>query len=479
MTVLLVVVLVVATALAGTATAVALRLFLLGRLDAQLSAAGGRFAASLSAGTRGDVVPGQPVGTLGVRLVDGRVAEAAVVGPGGQSVTAALSPDDVRALAGLTPDGARLTVDLDRLHDYRLQAQAAADGSVQVTGLPEAEVDATMRRLIAVEVMLFVAVIAVAGCVVAVLVRRTLRPLRTVAETARHVAGLPLTSAAAPIEIPPPAQDSTSEVGDVATAFDQMLAHVRSALAARDVTEERLRQFVADASHEFRTPLATIRAHTDLLQEDFPATASDSLARIAGATARMTGLVEDLLLLARLDDGGRPRGSEADLSRIVVEVVTDAGAVAPGHRWRLDLPEEPVEVVGDEEDLRRVVSNLVGNAAQHTPAGTTVTVTLDATGEGAHLVVADDGPGIPRSDQTKVFDRFTRGDVARSSAQRSTGLGLAIARGVVVAHGGTIAVHSRPGDTRFAVTLPRVAAARVRSSAAPSPVASSSSPTAP
>ncbi|MHA3703444.1 sensor histidine kinase [Jatrophihabitans sp. YIM 134969] len=452
-TLLLVGVLVVATALAGVATALGLRLFLLGRLDDQITAAGGRFAASLEVGTGDDVVPGQAVGTLGVRLLDDRVDEAAVVGGDGRGVAVELTDADVRHLAGLPVDGTSHTVDLDRLHDYRLQARPGPDGAVQVTGLPEAEVDATMRRLIAVEVGLFVLVIAVAAGVVTLLVRRTLRPLRLVAETSREVAALPLTSAAVAVPALRFGPDTTSEVGNVATAFDHMLDHVRDALATRDLTEDRLRQFVADASHEFRTPLASIRAHAESLRDD--PTSAQALDRIDDATRRMASLVEDLLVLARLDHAG-PRAPEVtDLSRLVVEEVDGARGVAPGHRWRLDLPDDPVEVAADGEQLRRVVANLVGNAAHHTPSGTTVTVALRCTGSGARLEVADDGPGIPATLQPKVFDRFTRGDTARTSSHVGAGLGLAIVDRVVSAHDGSVTLTSAPGATCFTVALPR------------------------
>ena len=169
----------------------------------------------------------------------------------------------------------------------------------------------------------------------------------------------------------------------------------------------------------------------------------------------MTGLVEDLLLLARLDTGRPLQRDSVDLTRLVVDAVSDAHVAGPGHTWELDLPDEPVVVTGDEARLHQVLANLLANARVHTPPGTVVTTSL-AVGDGAGVVltVADDGPGIPASLQPEVFERFARGDSSRSRRGGSTGLGLAIVAAVVRAHGGTIAVHSAPGWTEFVVALP-------------------------
>lgn len=466
---LLVVVLLAATALIGVVTALSLRAFLVGRLDQQLASAGGRFAISLEhgqltpGGSDGDAdnaVPGQSIGTLGVRLFDGRLAQSAIVEPDGHNVAPTLTSADVRLLAAQPVDGSARTLELGRLGDYRVQAVAGRDGDVLITGLPQHDVDATLAQLVLVESVVFVVVIVIAAVVVALLVRRTLRPLRRVTDVARHVADLPLTEAATPLPsgLAPP--NPSTEVDQVSTAFEHMLDHIRAALAARDLTEERLRQFVADASHEFRTPLASIRVYSESLQRGerpLEPAVIETLGRIDAATARMATLVEDLLLLARLDDAEAQRTVPTDLSQLVVEAVVEACALAPDRRWQLDLPDNPVLVDGDPGRLHRVVGNLVGNARLHTPSGTTVEISLavaDASGT-VELVVADDGPGIPSSLQARLFDRFTRGDVARSSAHGSTGLGLAIASGVVAAHGGSIAVVSGHGATRFIVRLPR------------------------
>lgn len=189
------------------------------------------------------------------------------------------------------------------------------------------------------------------------------------------------------------------------------------------------------------------------------------MSRVQSEAVRMTALVEDMLLLARLDTGRPLERSPVDLSRLLVDTVSDAHVAGPEHQWSLDVPDRPVMVAGDEARLHQVLANLLANARLHTPPGTAVATSLAVGPDGAAvLTVADDGPGIPEWLQPEVFERFARGDSSRSrrgaapvatSAQSgSTGLGLAIVAAVVRAHGGAIAMHSAPGDTRFTVTLP-------------------------
>jgi two-component system OmpR family sensor kinase len=240
-----------------------------------------------------------------------------------------------------------------------------------------------------------------------------------------------------------------------------MLDHVGSSLQARHDSETRLRQFIADASHELRTPLAAIRGYAELSRRgELTPDTEYSLTRISSQAERMTTLVEDLLLLARLDAGRPLERTEVDLTRLVVDAVSDAHVSGPQHRWQLALPEEPVTVQGDPARLVQVLTNLLANARTHTPAGTTVTVGLSAAGRGVELSVVDDGPGIAPELLPHVFERFARGSASRSRHDGSTGLGLAIVDAVVAAHGGTVAVHSRPGRTEFAVWLPDGGASR-------------------
>jgi two-component system, OmpR family, sensor kinase len=171
----------------------------------------------------------------------------------------------------------------------------------------------------------------------------------------------------------------------------------------------------------------------------------------------MSELVDELLLLAQLD-AGRPLASEpVDLTRLAIDVCSDARAAAPDHRWQLELPDEPITVHGDELRLHQVLANLLSNAARHTPAGTAVTVAVEARPQEAVLVVTDNGPGIPPELRPDIFERFVRGDSSRSRSAGSSGLGLAIVQAVTAAHGGHVTVTSRPGETRFTITLPRAA----------------------
>ena len=289
--------------------------------------------------------------------------------------------------------------------------------------------------------------------------RVNVRPLEHVAATAGRVSTLPLSSGEVSLTERVPAQhtDRRTEVGQVGAALNDLLDHVDAALQARHDSEQQLRRFVADASHELRTPLASIRGYAELSRREtdpVPDGVRHALGRIESEAGRMSSLVEDLLLLARLDAGRPLEHTRVDLTMLLLDTVGDARAAGPDHRWRLDLPDEPVEVVGDPARLTQVVVNLLANARVHTPAGTTVTSRLRPDVDRVALEVEDDGPGVPGDLLPTVFARFTRADDARVRGQGSTGLGLSIADAVVVAHGGTIGVESAPGRTVFRVALP-------------------------
>jgi two-component system OmpR family sensor kinase len=251
--------------------------------------------------------------------------------------------------------------------------------------------------------------------------------------------------------------DAGTEVGQVGIALNRMLGHVDHALAARHASETRVRQFVADASHELRTPLASIRGYAEFAERTagrLPADAANALVRVRSQTERMADLVDDLLLLARLDSGRPLSRDDVDLSRLLAEAVGDAHVAGSDHTWLLELPEEPVVVAGDAGRLQQVVGNLLANARTHTPPGTRVRTALATDGPHAVVTVSDDGPGIPPALAPQVFERFARGDDSRTRGAGSTGLGLAIVEAVVTAHGGDVGVTSRPGATRFTVRLP-------------------------
>ncbi|HEV7899394.1 MAG TPA: ATP-binding protein [Planosporangium sp.] len=400
--------------------------------------------------------PGQVAGTLLGRIVDGQVRDA------GRRDTTTADPQDLPAaqhqvLINLPVDSRPYTRSLGSFGDYRLIASRSPDGDVLITGLPLADVYALRDLLIALETAIGLGAAVLAALLGTLIVRRTLRPLDRVAATARRVAELPLDRGEVALSVRMPDADPRTEVGQVGAALNRMLGHVAAALAARQASETRVRHFVADASHELRTPLAAIRGYAELtgrFRDSVPTDVAYAMRRVQAETARMTALVEDLLLLARLDSG-RPLAREpVDLTRLVIDAVSDAHIAARDHNWRLDLPDEPVTVTGDPARLHQVLANLLANARTHTPPGTTVVTELTVTGGQVALAVADDGPGIPAELLPEVFDRFARGDTSRSRAAGSTGLGLAIVAAVVEAHHGRVEVASGPGHTVFTVRLP-------------------------
>ena len=468
LTVGLVVLLAISCAAVGLAAVFELSGFLTSRLDEQLAQTGNRFAVSLEHGDlplklndhdgdeHGDDRR-QATGTFGARLVDGTVTASAVVrSTGVEDVT--LTARDRARLAGIPLDGKGHSVDLSTLNDYRVTASKGLDGDVLITGLPLEPVQATVHRLELVAAIVFGAALTVTGVAGALWVRWSLRPLSRVAATATRVSELPLANGE--VALPPraPEPDPRSEVGQMAGAFNRMLGHVEDALTKRHASEERLRSFAADASHELRTPVASVRGHAELAllhPGPVPPPIARALERIAAESGRMGEMVDEMLLLARLDAGRPLERQPVDLTMLVLDTVTDARAAGPGHRWELDLPEEPVTVLGDQHRLHQVLANLLANARLHTPDGTKVTVTLETEGATAVLRVHDDGPGVPRDIQPGVFERFTRADHRRraDASGGGAGLGLSIVAAVAEAHGGSVELESRPGSTTFTVRI--------------------------
>jgi len=407
--------------------------------------------------------PGLPVGTVGERIVRASVVASGRLAEGSpRPVT--LTTEQQAALADFPINDTVQTRTIPGLGEYRLTAQRSPDGDVVIAGLPLSGVHDTIYQLVLVEVIVAGSGLVIAAVVGSVIVRRNLAPLRRVAATARRVSSMPLDrgDVALAERVPDVHADPRTEVGQVALAFNRMLGHVGAALAARHASETRVRQFVADASHELRTPLASIRGYAEYAQlsggTDLPDDVAHALSRVRSQTERMSELVDDLLLLARLDAGRPLDSAPVDLTRLVVDAVGDAHAAGPDHVWHLDVPDDVVEVLGDESRLHQVVGNLLANARSHTPPGTTVSVSLTVPGGSAArqavLAVVDDGPGIAPELLPDVFERFARGEGSRTRGAGSTGLGLAIVAAVVEAHGGSVAVESRPGRTAFTVRLP-------------------------
>jgi two-component system OmpR family sensor kinase len=487
--------------------------------DSQLTSIGDRLRGSGPQGPYASSLlrGGQQVGTLyavfesGTRTPLGSGMLTTPNGPAVQQVelqTMVLNP-----LGDVSPSDGPSTIRLPGLGRYRVIAyaveiNAGQQDGVLVIGIPLADNDQILTKT------LFVAgigtALALIGAAVAVqaVVRRSLLPLNRVAATAQQVSQLPLDrgEVALALRVAPSDADPVSEVGRVGQAFNHMLDNVAGALAARQTSETKLKQFIADASHELRNPLASIRGYAELTRRErdqVPHDTAYALGRVEAEAERMSALVEDLLLLARLDSGPAIDLAPVDVTELLVNAVSDARAAGPDHHWSIDLgpfgagtpgqEQPPATVLGDRNRLHQAVVNLLANARTHTPPGTWVHAGLrletdagvgsqvvgsqvvgsqvvgskvagskvagrQAGGSQVVIAITDNGPGIPADIQDRVFERFTRGDDSRARAGDrtggSTGLGLAIVAAVAEAHHGEVRVRSVPGDTRFELRLP-------------------------
>jgi two-component system OmpR family sensor kinase len=468
---------VLAAVLLSAATALATRQLLMHQIDGQLASVQGRQRSGPNGqpgggpGDRNDLVQiGNPPGTIWAAYFpdfnDSGILKE------GRGAPATLSPTALAELSGFEVGAGNRSVTLDGLGRYRVatyRAQMLQDAGTVVegraiVGIPLADVDRLMTNLIGLELVL--TLLAAVGAVLAAraVVVRNLRALNRVAATAQQVSQLPLDrgEVALAVRVPEQYTDATSEVGRVGRALNHMLNNVEAALAARQASETKVRQFVADASHELRNPLAAIRGYAELTRRErnqMPENSAYAMSRVEAEAERMSYLVEDLLLLARLDSGPDLAIAPVDLTEVVINAVSDARAAGPEHSWQLDLPAEPVSALGDRHRLHQVMANLLANARTHTPPSTTVRSAISVAGGHALLTVTDNGPGIPDDIRDQVFERFTRAEVSRvrtpgAATGRSTGLGLAIVAAVVEAHHGTVSVQSRPGWTQFTVALP-------------------------
>ncbi len=428
-------------------------------LGASLSpapSATGTGPAIVSGGVNGGAAPGeQPLSEFYIAFWDATQGVVRVMSSGlGADQPAPVVTADV-INAHLAPSGEvsePFTVGSvgDGSAHWRVVVRPTADG-VTVAALPLGPTEATSNRLTVLTLAASGAVLLALGLVGFWVIRLGLRPIDALVRTADDIAAGDLSRRLDPAP-------SGTEAGHLTEAFNGMVHQIEGAFAERQASEDRLRRFVADASHELRTPLTSIRGYTDLMQAgalDEPAAREDALRRMQAESERMAELVDDLLVLARLDQGRPLERGPVDLVAVASDAVQDARAVAPDQPLDLVVPAEPVVVQGDEGRLRQVVANLLTNARVHTPAGTPVTVRVGVDGSEARLAVADQGEGMAPDVAARVFERFYRADASRSRDRGGSGLGLSIVSAVAEAHGGRAAVESTPGvGTRITVQVP-------------------------
>jgi two-component system, OmpR family, sensor kinase len=441
---------------AGLATRYELQNFLIDRVDKQLSGAGQPVTAYF---LRADNDPGaqqQVIGVLSpgsyaaVISADGRIVASQYFGTGSapHGLNEAARDADIGSSSA---DGYRLAV---------LPVGGSPDGGTGspqnrlVIAMPLDDVNSTLNKLVALELVVGLIVLAVVGGIAFLIVRRELQPLERIEDTAASIAAGDL-SQRVPEEAP------GTEVGSLAESLNAMLAQIERAFEQRRQSEQRLRRFVADASHELKTPLTSVRGFAELFRRGAAERPDDlalAMRRIESEAERMSVMVDDLLLLANLDQG-RPLVREGfDLDAVLAEMVADHALLHAG--WPIEYHGAgDGAVVGDELRVRQAVANLLANARSHTPPGTHITVTLAAAGPDRAITVADDGPGIAAEDVPHLFERFFRVDASRARRSGGSGLGLSIVQAIAVAHGGSVSAESAPGaGATFTIVLPAVAA---------------------
>lgn len=441
---------------AGIATYVSERSFLVARVDRTVAGSGHALAAQIS--RRGSLDPTDldqlaattPGVYIGIVARDGAVRWSPI----------GLRPDETPPAEPRLPNGLRLptanrgrTVGIGSVRGgtrFRARLEPLFNGETLVVAAPLSEVDANLHHLLLIEALVALGVV---GGVVALglwLVRVGLRPLGRIEQTAGAIAAGDLGRRIEGV-------DERTEVGRLGRALNSMLGQIERAFAERTASEQRLRRFVGDASHELRTPLAAVQAYAELFERgarDRPEDLARAMAGIEREARRMGILVDDLLLLARLDQGRTLERALVDLRALAGEAVEAARLLEPGRPIELEAS-DPVSVVGDAERLRRVLDNLLANVRAHTPARASARVRVARAGGRALVEVADEGPGLAKEEAEQVFERFYRGDPSRSRDAGGAGLGLSIVAAIAAAHGGSVAVHCADGaGASFTVSLP-------------------------
>jgi two-component system, OmpR family, sensor kinase len=433
----------VGLAVANVATYASLRSFLFDRTDASLEESAGAVERDLRHGRCGGRPPPglEPGDYVNVRSTEGAVLCSFQVASSGESPP---SPPDLPTSA---EQGYSTVPAQEGGGRYRLRTTIEPGGTLFVARSLE-DVDATLRRLLLIELLVTLAVLGALAALGLWVVKLGLRPLEAIETTAAGIAAGDLSKRVERAE-------PNTEVGRLGLALNAMLGQIETAFNARAASERKLRRFVADASHELRTPLAAVRAYAELFSRGADRRPDDlerAMTGISRESERMTLLVDDLLLLARLDEG-RPLAREpVELDEVVREAVETAATLDPERP--IDLEAEPVTVVGDRDRLRQIVDNLLSNVRAHTPPIAPVRVRVNPVGGEAIIEVQDSGPGLDEDEASRVFERFYRSDPSRARASGGVGLGLSIVAAVAEAHGGTVAARSDAGGATFTIALP-------------------------
>jgi two-component system OmpR family sensor kinase len=437
---------------ANVATYSTLSSYLLDRTDSTLD----QTAETLRRPGPGGGIRSAPPGTfVQVRSLDGDTVVGTLSGASlaGACVPAPKLPGTVKPPAPNRSQEAVRYFTVGGAHggpEYRVRASIAqADEAMLLVASSLRDVNSTLHRLLAIELVVTALVLAAIAGLGLWLVRLGLRPLDAIGETASAIAAGDLSRRVERAE-------ERTEVGRLGLALNSMLARIESSFRAQEASERKLRRFVADASHELRTPLSAVRAYSELYDRgaaERPDDLERSMQGISRESERMSVLVEDLLLLARLDDGRPLEREPVELDEVVGEAVETAQAVDPERA--IELHAEPATVLGDRVRLRQIVDNLLANVRAHTPAGTPASVSVRRKNGSAEIAVTDAGPGLDEEHLEHLFERFYRADASRSRASGGVGLGLAIVAAVAEAHGGTASASSRPGEgTTVAIALP-------------------------
>jgi two-component system OmpR family sensor kinase len=429
------------------------RAYLIDQIDDRLAAAGGPERDDLGPHAPPPDGPGERLGDLyeGVIGTDGELQTIFASNPSGQELAAPDIDADEAADSASTGDPFTTGAVGDGDLRYRVRVRAG-DDELHVTALPLTDVDNTISRLITVELVATLIIVAVLGAVTWWVIRLGIRPIKRMTRTATAIA-----AGERDLSLRVPATAPSTEAGQLGLALNHMLETLETAFDERADSQERLRRFVADASHELRTPVTTIRGYAELYRIGGlagPGELDEAMRRTEQEAVRMARLVDDLLALAKFDEGRPLDRHPIDVTALVADAARDARAVDPARPITTAL-DGPVVVLGDEDRLRQVLANVVGNALVHTPPGAAVELAAGSTDGDARVTVTDHGPGMAPEVAARVTERFYRADRARARDRGGSGLGLAIADAAVIAHGGSITVESALGvGTTVTITLP-------------------------